>query len=326
MKTKITTNGVEFDAIKIKNVNLILSDELTVDEANLYGIGSIERDRKAALVKSLLGVSSPTFVKALLCKEIDEESVNLVSEILENNDKILLVQNEDGTPFKLPTTEIQPGNTTESDEESDELADGDGGSIDEDITTVASEIISNPDNLEKLQECFNGLETTELIGYELFKDQLIPDIILENIAAEDAVKKYYELLLGEKEVASIAEVKDRIALFIESVSTHAVLKWLPLETSTLVVGRILKLVNSNHVYASISVIMEALVENPDMETAIIKSKSLEDISRDIDVFIKNGLFPAEVTDRLSTKEADFIHNIYKEHFKNHNAGFRIVKS
>jgi len=326
MKTKITTNGVEFDAIKIKNVNLILSDELTVDEANLYGIGSIERDRKAALVKSLLGVSSPTFVKALLCKEIDEESVNLVSEILENNDKILLVQNEDGTPFKLPTTEIQPGNTTESDEESDELADGDGGSIDEDITTVASEIISNPDNLEKLQECFNGLETTELVGYELFKDQLIPDIILENIAAEDAVKKYYDLLLGDKEVASIAEVKDRIALFIESVSTHAVLKWLPLETSTLVVGRILKLVNSNHVYASISVIMEALVENPDMETAIIKSKSLEDISRDIDVFIKNGLFPAEVTDRLSTKEADFIHNIYKEHFKNHNAGFRIVKS
>jgi len=85
-------------------------------------------------------------------------------------------------------------------------------------------------------------------------------------------------------------------------------------------------VNSNPVYASISVIMEALVENPDMETAIIKSKSLEDISRDIDVFIKNGLFPADVTVRLSTKEADFIHNIYKEHFKNHNAGFRIVKS
>ena len=211
MKTKINISGVEFDAIKIKNVNLILTDELTVDEANLYGIGSIERDRKAALVKSLLGVSSPTFVKALLCKEIDEESVNLVSEILENNDKILLVQNEDGTPFKLPTTEIQPGNTTESDEESDELADGDGGSIDEDITTVASEIISNPDNLEKLQECFNGLETTELIGYELFKDQLIPDIILENITAEDAVRKYYDLLLGDKEVASIAEVKDRIA-------------------------------------------------------------------------------------------------------------------
>lgn len=326
MKTKINIAGVEFDAIKIKNVNLILTDELTVDEANLYGIGSIERDRKAALMKSLLGVSSPEFVKALLRKEIDEESVNLVSEILGNNDKILLVQNEDGTPFKLPTTVIQPDNTTESDEESDELTDGNDGSIDEDIATVASEIISDPNNLEKLQECFNGLETTELIGYELFKDQLIPDIILGNITAKDAVKKYYDLLLGEKEVVSIAEVKDRIASFIESVSTHAVLKLLPIETALLVVGRILKLVNSDPVYASISVIMEALAGNPDMTTAVIKSKSLEDISRDIDVFIENGLFPAEVTDRLSTKEADFIHNIYKEHFKSHNAGFRIVKN
>jgi hypothetical protein len=327
MKTNINIAGVEFDAIKIKNVNLVLTDELTADEAKLYGIGSIERDGKAALIRSLLGVSSPTFVEALLRKEIDEGSVKLVSEILENNDKILLVQNEDGTPFNMPATEIQTDNNEESDEESDEvLTDGNNGSIDEDITTVASEIISNPDNLEKLQECFNGLETTELVGYELFKDQLIPDLILENITAEDAVKKYYDLLLGDKEVASIAEVKDRIALFIESVSTPAVLKLLPLETAMLVVGRILKLVDSNPVYASISVIMEALVENPEMETAIIKSKSLEDISRDIDVFIKNGLFPAEVTDRLSTKEADFIHNIYKEHFKNHNAGFRIVKS
>jgi len=327
MKTNINIAGVEFDAIKIKNVNLVLTDELTADEANLYGIGSIERDGKAALIRSLLGVSSPTFVEALLRKEIDEGSVKLVSELLRNDDKIILVQNEDGTPFNMPATEIQTDNNEESDEESDEvLTDGNNGSIDEDITTVASEIISNPDNLEKLQECFNGLETTELVGYELFKDQLIPDLILENITAEDAVKKYYDLLLGEKEVASIAEVKDRIALFIESVSTPAVLKLLPLETAMLVVGRILKLVDSNPVYASISVIMEALVENPDMETAIIKSKSLEDISRDIDVFIKNGLFPAEVTDRLSTKEADFIHNIYKEHFKNHNAGFRIVKS
>ena len=326
MKTNINIAGVEFDAIKIKNVNLVLTDELTADEAKLYGIGSIERDGKAALIRSLLGVSSPTFVEALLRKEIDEGSVKLVSELLRNDDKIILVQNEDGTPFNMPATEIQTDNNEESDEESDELADGDGGSIDEDITTVASEIISNPDNLEKLQECFNGLETTELVGYELFKDQLIPDLILENITAEDAVKKYYDLLLGDKEVASIAEIKDRIALFIESVSTPAVLKLLPLETAMLVVGRILKLVDSNPVYASISVIMEALVENPEMETAIIKSKSLEDISRDIDVFIKNGLFPAEVTDRLSTKEADFIHNIYKEHFKNHNAGFRIVKS
>ena len=327
MKTNINIAGVEFDAIKIKNVNLVLTDELTADEANLYGIGSIERDGKAALIRSLLGVSSPTFVEALLRKEIDEGSVKLVSELLRNDDKIILVQNEDGTPFNMPATEIQTDNNEESDEESDEvLTDGNNGSIDEDITTVASEIISNPDNLEKLQECFNGLETTELVGYELFKDQLIPDLILENITAEDAVKKYYDLLLGDKEVASIAEVKDRIALFIESVSTPAVLKLLPLETAMLVVGRILKLVDSNPVYASISVIMEALVENPDMETAIIKSKSLEDISRDIDVFIKNGLFPAEVTDRLSTKEADFIHNIYKEHFKNHNAGFRIVKS
>lgn len=327
MKTNINIAGVEFDAIKIKNVNLVLTDELTADEAKLYGIGSIERDGKAALIRSLLGVSSPTFVEALLRKEIDEGSVKLVSELLRNDDKIILVQNEDGTPFNMPATEIQTDNNIESDEESDEvLTDGNNGSIDEDITTVASEIISNPDNLEKLQECFNGLETTELVGYELFKDQLIPDLILENIAAEDAVKKYYDLLLGDKEVASIAEVKDRIALFIESVSTPAVLKLLPLETAMLVVGRILKLVDSNPVYASISVIMEALVENPDMETAIIKSKSLEDISRDIDVFIKNGLFPAEVTDRLSTKEADFIHNIYKEHFKNHNAGFRIVKS
>lgn len=327
MKTNINIAGVEFDAIKIKNVNLVLTDELTSDEAKLYGIGSIERDGKAALIRSLLGVSSPTFVEALLRKEIDEGSVKLVSELLRNDDKIILVQNEDGTPFNMPVTEIQTDNNEESDEESDEvLTDGNNGSIDEDITTVASEIISNPDNLEKLQECFNGLETTELVGYELFKDQLIPDLILENITAEDAVKKYYDLLLGDKEVASIAEVKDRIALFIESVSTPAVLKLLPLETAMLVVGRILKLVDSNPVYASISVIMEALVENPDMETAIIKSKSLEDISRDIDVFIKNGLFPAEVTDRLSTKEADFIHNIYKEHFKNHNAGFRIVKS
>lgn len=327
MKTNINIAGVEFDAIKIKNVNLVLTDELTADEAKLYGIGSIERDGKAALIRSLLGVSSPTFVEALLRKEIDEGSVKLVSELLRNDDKIILVQNEDGTPFNMPATEIQTDNNEESDEESDEvLTDGNNGSIDEDITTVASEIISNPDNLEKLQECFNGLETTELIGYELFKDQLIPDLILENITAEDAVKKYYDLLLGDKEVASIAEIKDRIALFIESVSTPAVLKLLPLETAMLVVGRILKLVDSNPVYASISVIMEALVENPDMETAIIKSKSLEDISRDIDVFIKNGLFPAEVTDRLSTKEADFIHNIYKEHFKNHNAGFRIVKS
>lgn len=327
MKTNINIAGVEFDAIKIKNVNLVLTDELTSDEAKLYGIGSIERDGKAALIRSLLGVSSPTFVEALLRKEIDEGSVKLVSELLRNDDKIILVQNEDGTPFNMPATEIQTDNNEESDEESDEvLTDGNNGSIDEDITTVASEIISNPDNLEKLQECFNGLETTELVGYELFKDQLIPDLILENITAEDAVKKYYDLLLGDKEVASIAEVKDRIALFIESVSTPAVLKLLPLETAMLVVGRILKLVDSNPVYASISVIMEALVENPDMETAIIKSKSLEDISRDIDVFIKNGLFPAEVTDRLSTKEADFIHNIYKEHFKNHNAGFRIVKS
>jgi len=327
MKTNINIAGVEFDAIKIKNVNLVLTDELTADEAKLYGIGSIERDGKAALIRSLLGVSSPTFVEALLRKEIDEGSVKLVSELLRNDDKIILVQNEDGTPFNMPATEIQTDNNEESDEESDEvLTDGNNGSIDEDITTVASEIISNPDNLEKLQECFNGLETTELVGYELFKDQLIPDLILENITAEDAVKKYYDLLLGDKEVASIAEVKDRIALFIESVSTPAVLKLLPLETAMLVVGRILKLVDSNPVYASISVIMEALVENPEMETAIIKSKSLEDISRDIDVFIKNGLFPAEVTDRLSTKEADFIHNIYKEHFKNHNAGFRIVKS
>jgi hypothetical protein len=327
MKTNINIAGVEFDAIKIKNVNLVLTDELTADEAKLYGIGSIERDGKAALIRSLLGVSSPTFVEALLRKEIDEGSVKLVSELLRNDDKIILVQNEDGTPFNMPATEIQTDNNEESDEESDEeLTDGNNGSIDEDITTVASEIISNPDNLEKLQECFNGLETTELVGYELFKDQLIPDLILENITAEDAVKKYYDLLLGDKEVASIAEIKDRIALFIESVSTPAVLKLLPLETAMLVVGRILKLVDSNPVYASISVIMEALVENPEMETAIIKSKSLEDISRDIDVFIKNGLFPAEVTDRLSTKEADFIHNIYKEHFKNHNAGFRIVKS
>jgi hypothetical protein len=327
MKTNINIAGVEFDAIKIKNVNLVLTDELTADEAKLYGIGSIERDGKAALIRSLLGVSSPTFVEALLRKEIDEGSVKLVSELLRNDDKIILVQNEDGTPFNMPATEIQTDNNEESDEESDEvLTDGNNGSIDEDIATVASEIISNPDNLEKLQECFNGLETTELVGYELFKDQLIPDLILENITAEDAVKKYYDLLLGDKEVASIAEIKDRIALFIESVSTPAVLKLLPLETAMLVVGRILKLVDSNPVYASISVIMEALVENPDMETAIIKSKSLEDISRDIDVFIKNGLFPAEVTDRLSTKEADFIHNIYKEHFKNHNAGFRIVKS
>ena len=327
MKTNINIAGVEFDAIKIKNVNLVLTDELTADEAKLYGIGSIERDGKAALIRSLLGVSSPTFVEALLRKEIDEGSVKLVSELLRNDDKIILVQNEDGTPFNMPATEIQTDNNEESDEESDEvLTDGNNGSIDEDITTVASEIISNPDNLVKLQECFNGLETTELVGYELFKDQLIPDLILENITAEDAVKKYYDLLLGDKEVASIAEIKDRIALFIESVSTPAVLKLLPLETAMLVVGRILKLVDSNPVYASISVIMEALVENPEMETAIIKSKSLEDISRDIDVFIKNGLFPAEVTDRLSTKEADFIHNIYKEHFKNHNAGFRIVKS